>query len=240
LNLKEITELTGLTKNKAFRILATLTECQFIDRTADGNYFLHVRFLEFEHQVSMRLNIVELGGPILDELVAETQESAFISIVDGDMALCVAARESLSQIRLAASAGRRLPLYAGATPIILLAYMPEAERAALLDRIELTPITPETITDRATLDQYLTKVREQGYVLTPEDLTEGARGVGAPIRDFTGKVVASLSISGIAPHFTGERADHYIEVVLAATEKLSRSLGYKPVSAGRLAHAMQP
>lgn len=227
LTLTEITALTGLTKNKAFRILATLQECEFLERTPTGAYYLHVRFLEFGRQVRKRLNVAEVGAPVLDWLVAETGESAFISILDRTRALCVAARESPSEVRMAASVGRRLPLYAGSTPIILLAFMPDEEREALLDRIELVPLTSETITDRATLEKYLAQVRKQGYVVTPEDLTEGARGVGAPIRDFSGQVVASMSIAGIASHFTGERVERYVKLILEGAARISKALGYK-------------
>ena len=227
LTLTEITALTGLTKNKAFRVLATLQECGYVERMPTGAYCLHVRLLEFGNRVSRRLNLAELGGPVLAWLVDETGESAFISIVDGTMALCVAARESPSQIRLAASPGRRLPLYAGATPIILLAFMPDEHRNRLLDKIVLEPITAETITERATLEKYLTKVRKDGYVITPEDLTEGARGVGTPIRDFSGNVIASLSISGIASHFLDERVERYLSLTLEGAARISKSLGYK-------------
>ena len=91
----------------------------------------------------------------------------------------------------------------------------------------LEPITAETITERATLEKYLTKVRKDGYVITPEDLTEGARGVGTPIRDFSGNVIASLSISGIASHFLDERVERYLSLTLEGAARISKSLGYK-------------
>jgi IclR family transcriptional regulator, KDG regulon repressor len=207
--------------------LATLQECEFVDRTPDGAYYLHIRFLEFGYEVRKHMNLVDLSLPVLNWLVAETGQSAFVSVVDGTEALCIAARESLSQIRMAASVGRRLPLYAGATPTILLAFMPAAKRDTLLDQIDLVPFTPATITDRARLLAYLEQIYRQGYVFTPEDLTEGAKGVGVPIRDFSQEVVASLSIAGIASQFTAERMPRYLELTLEGAAKISKALGYK-------------
>jgi IclR family transcriptional regulator, KDG regulon repressor len=227
LSLAELTTRTGLTKNKVFRILMTLEECQLVERLGSSVYSLHVRFLEFGLHVSRGLNVVEVSAPVLEWLVTETDDSAFISIVDGKEALCVASRESENRIRMAAEVGRRLPLYAGATPTVLFAFMPEEKRQAILDEIQLVPLTSQTITDRDQLARHLERIRNQGYVVTPEDLTEGARGVAAPIRDFTGQVIASISVAGVASRFTEERVNRYVELILEASSQISRKLGYR-------------
>jgi DNA-binding IclR family transcriptional regulator len=229
LSLAEITTKSGLTKNKAFRILATLEECQLVQRMESGTYGLHVRFLEFGLHVSRRLNVVEVSAPVLEWLVKETNDSVFVSIVDGSEALCVASRESKQRIRMAAEVGRRLPLYAGATPTVLFAFMPEEKQQAILDQISLEPLTEQTITDRRALIQHLEQIRRQGYVVTPEDLTEGARGVAAPIRDVSGQVVASISVAGVASRFTEERIKRYVALTLEAATQISQRLGYSDV-----------
>jgi IclR family KDG regulon transcriptional repressor len=227
LSLARITKDTGLSKNKVFRILATLEECRLVDRTSAGEYRLHVHFLDFGRQVIKDLDVAKVSAPVLEWLVEETGESAFVSIIDDDEALCVVARESPQQIRLSAQVGRRLPLYAGATPTILLAFLAAEERNALLSRIELKPLTPHTITDRNELAKYLEQIRVQGYVVTPEDLDLGARGVAAPIRDHQGQVVASISIAGVASRFTEERIGHYTQLIIEGAGRISQKIGYK-------------
>ena len=227
LSLATVTKETGLSKNKVFRILATLEECRLIDRTSSGEYRLDVHFIDFGRQVIKDLDVVKVSSPVLEWLVEETGESAFVSILDGDNALCVAARESPQQIRLSAQVGRRLPLYAGATPIILLAFLPDKERDALLNNIKLEARTPYTITDRRELEAYLEQIRNQGYVVTPEDMDLGARGVAAPIRDFEGRVVASISIAGVASRFTEERIERYVQLITEGANRINRKLGYK-------------
>jgi IclR family KDG regulon transcriptional repressor len=226
-SLSEVTKRTGLNKGKVFRILATLEECRFLRRLPSGDYWLHVHFLEFGRQIMEKLDIVEVSKPILDWLVKETGESAFVSIIDGTEALCVATQESPQRIRLSAEVGRRLPLYAGATPIILLAFASDEERRELLSKIELKPLTPETITDKNKLIMYLDKIREQGFVVTGEDLDAGARGVAAPIRDLDNQVVASLSVSGVTSRFTEERVSCYVQLVLEGAARISEALGHK-------------
>jgi len=227
LTLAEITQQTELNKNKVFRILATLQECRLVKRTTSGAYCLHVHFLDFVQSINKQLNVVEVSSPVLEGLVNDTGESAFISIIDGIEALCVAARESPQKIRLSAQIGRRLPLYAGASPVVLLAFLHPKDRNELLDKIQLRPYTSQTITDRQNLEKYLAHVREKGYVVTPEDLDEGARGVGAPIRDMTGHVIASVSVAGVANRFTEERIQNYVELVLNGASQISQALGYK-------------
>jgi DNA-binding IclR family transcriptional regulator len=98
----------------------------------------------------------------------------------------------------------------------------------LLDSIELKPLTPYTIIDRTKLNQYLEKIRNQGYVITGEDLDAGARGVAAPIRDLHGQVIASISVSGVSGRFTEERVNCYTQLILEGSNKISKALGYNP------------
>lgn len=226
LSLAEITNQSFLSKGKVFRILATLEESRLVNRHPNGNYWLHVRFLEFSQHIIKHLAVISVSNPLLDWLVKETGESAFLSIIDGTEALCVAARESPQPIRLSAQVGRRLPLYAGATPTVLLAFASDEKRNELLSQIELKPLTPQTIIDRKSLDLYLEEIRNKGYVVTGEDLDVGARGVAAPIRDSQNQVIASISISGVSNRFTEEHINRYIQLVLEGAAKISEALGH--------------
>jgi IclR family KDG regulon transcriptional repressor len=227
LTLAQITKESGLVKNKVFRILSTLEKHRFVARDEGGHYRLGVRFLGFGQRVRDQMNLLRVSQPIMDWLVAETSESIFLGIVDGVEALCIDARESPRSIRLFAQVGRRAPIYAGGVPKLLLAFMPEEQRNALLDSITLEPLTPYTITDRTVLEELLQKIRQQGYVVTADDLDVGAHSIAAPIRDHQGQVVAAISVAGPSSRFTAEHIDRYLNLVQKGTSQISRALGYE-------------
>jgi DNA-binding IclR family transcriptional regulator len=92
---------------------------------------------------------------------------------------------------------------------------------------ELTNFTPNTITDREKLRRHLEEVVEKGYAIDNEELDMGVRCVGAPIRDYTRRIVGAVSISGPSMRFTDERMEkELIPLVTRAGEEISSKLGY--------------
>lgn len=229
--LAQVTQITGLSKNKTFRILSTLEKHRLVERDEAGVYRLGVRFLDFGERVREEMDLLEASRRVMDWLVTETRESVFLGILDGDEALCVDMRESPQSIRLYAEVGRRAPLFAGGVPKVLLAFTPEDERNALLDQIEIEPITPHTITDRQELAKLLKQIRDQGYVVTSDDLDEGAHSIAAPILDHRGRVVAAVSVAGPSNRFTNDRIERYVALVRDGAAQISRNLGYREPTA---------
>lgn len=227
LTLTEITQKSALSKNKVFRILSTLEKHRFVGRDETGTYSLGLRFLEFGHQVQTQMSLLEASRPVMDWLVEETAESIFLSVIDGAEILVVDARESPRSVRLSGKAGGRGPIYAGGTPKVLLAFLPQEKRNALLASIEITPFTPYTITNLIELEEHLLQIREEGYIVTADDIDLGAHSVAAPIRNYQDKVVAAISIAGPSQRFSDAYIETYIELILTGAAQISRAIGCK-------------
>lgn len=234
LGLAEVTRASGLSKNKAFRILSTLERHRLVERHDGASYQLGVRLLEFGQRVQDQLDLLKASRTVLDRLVEETQESIFLGVIDGREALCVDMRESPHSVRLFARVGRRAPLYAGGVPKVLLAFLPDEERRTFLRDVHPEPITPYTITDRPKLERLLQDIRTRGYLVTSDDLDVGAHSIAAPIRDHQGRVVAAISVAGPSNRFTAERIERYVELIIEGTQEISGRLGH-----GR-SHPRQP
>jgi DNA-binding IclR family transcriptional regulator len=55
----------------------------------------------------------------------------------------------------------------------------------------------------------------------------GVKCVGAPIRDYTRRIIGAVSISGPSMRFTDERLEkELIPLAVRAGEEISRKLGY--------------
>lgn len=232
LSLVELTRHTGLSKNKVFRILATLEAHRLVRRDGHGKYLLGLRFLEFGERARSRDLLIQTASSVMDWLRDETQETIFLGIIDGLETLVIAARQSPRSVRLTGDVGRRGPMHTGGMPKTLLAFLPDDKRKAMLDQLKLEPITPFTITDRAELEALLEKIRQQGYVVTADDLDLGAVSIAAPIRDFTGEVIAAMSIAGPVSRFPDEVTRRYVKLILEATRRVSTALGYQPSAHG--------
>ena len=73
----------------------------------------------------------------------------------------------------------------------------------------------------------LNEVREQGYALDDEECELGARCLAAPIRDYTGQIVAGVSISGPISRMTMEHIRALAPVVLGTAGQISKALAYQ-------------
>ncbi|HHE70875.1 MAG TPA: IclR family transcriptional regulator [Chloroflexi bacterium] len=228
LSLVDLTHHTGLSKNKVFRILATLEAHRLVRRDGHGKYLLGLRFLEFGERARSRDILIQAASSVMDWLCDETQETIFLGIIDGLETLVIATRQSPRSVRLTGDVGRRGPMHTGGMPKTLLAFLPDDKRKAMLDQLKLEPITPYTITDREELEAFLEKIRQQGYVVTADDLDLGAVSIAAPIRDFTGEVIAAMSIAGPVSRFPEEVTRRYVKLILEATRRVSVALGYRP------------
>ena len=87
-------------------------------------------------------------------------------------------------------------------------------------------MTMHTITDPAALFAELDKVRAQGYAFDNEEYEPGARCIAAPIYDYTGRVVAGLSVSGPVTRMTDEHIYEKLPFLLDAAAQVSQRMGY--------------
>ena len=106
------------------------------------------------------------------------------------------------------------------------AYMTEEELENYLPK-EMKRFTPNTITDPDELKKQLRQIAEQGYAIDNEELDVGVRCVGAPIRDYTRRIIGAVSISGPSMRFTEDRVEkELIPLVKKAADEISTKLGY--------------
>jgi IclR family pca regulon transcriptional regulator len=96
---------------------------------------------------------------------------------------------------------------------VLLAGLPEHERAHRLARTRPRPLTRRTVTEPGRLGEILRRVGRDGYALVDEELEEGLRSIAVPVRDRAGRVAAAVNVSMHASRRTARQA---VESVLPA------------------------
>jgi DNA-binding IclR family transcriptional regulator len=225
----EIARTANLPLSTAFRLLTTLVQLNFveIDRNT-RKYRLGLKLLELGHVVTQQLDLPALALPILHELRHRSSESARLSIRDGMEGVFISKVETLQSVRLHTPLGQRVPLHAGASMKILLAFQPEEDIADYIKCLDKTRIAPNTIIDPDKLQADLARIREQGYAASFSEQSPGAAGVAAPVRDHTGRVVAGITISGPEPRFTPDKVQFFAKLIVEAAANLSAKLGAAP------------
>jgi DNA-binding IclR family transcriptional regulator len=228
LSLFELAERLSLHKSTIHRLLMVLERHRLVERRArNGKYGLGLRLFEFGTKAFARLGLGERARPYLERLAADAGETAHLCILDGGEVLYLEKVEPSRTVRVPSSVGMRNPAHCTAVGKALLAHLPQSDLDALVRGRGLKAHTRNTITSPALLKRELRAIRERGYAIDDEEIEEGLRCVGAPVRDHGGRVVASMSIAGPAFRVTRGKASTLGRLVMKIADELSAELGYR-------------
>jgi DNA-binding IclR family transcriptional regulator len=172
-----------------------------------------------------RLDVRGVAQPHLNNLVAFTQETVNITVLEGQECVNIERARSPQPIRYEGWIGRRTPLHCTAAGKVLLAYLPDEERLVRL-ALPLVKFTSKTVTNGQTLEENITQVRQQGYAIVHEEFEEGFSGIAAPIFNHEDQVVAAVSVSGPTYRMGPGTAENFIEPLQETSQTISAEMGY--------------
>lgn len=215
----------GLSKAVVHRILQSLETRAFVrfDSTS-RRYVLGSAVSALGAQALRRTDLRAVAMPVLRRLQQETGETTTISALVGSHRVYLDQVVSLAEIKMTVEIGRAYPLHAGSSSRAILAFAPAELREQVLSG-PLTGLTPRTITDRATLEADLERVRAHGVAVSGGERQPGASSVAAPVFGPEGTVVGALSVCGPVDRFTEEVTPQLIQTVISAAAEISAALG---------------
>jgi DNA-binding IclR family transcriptional regulator len=221
----EIGRQLNVTRSRAFRILKTLEARRYVDfDPATQGYRLGLKVLEMGEAVRQQIDIRRIAEPYLRDLARETGDVAHLLVLRGDFAVCIDRHQGGFSLQGAAPIGVPIPLHVGASPKLLLAFMPEHEREQLLKGYDLVSLTPYTIVDHDELCQRLTEIREQGFSIDNQEYEVGVNAVAAPIRNHRGDVIAGITITSPTPRWDESRKHMLVRLATDAASEISQRL----------------
>ncbi len=229
LGVTELSKRLKLHKNNVFRLLATLESRGYIEQNkVTENYRLGLKTLELGQTFIKQMGLLRQSRPVIEDLVKTCNETTYIGVLKDFNIIYLDCIETSMTVRAVPRVGSRMPAYCTAAGKVQIAYMSDEEVDIYLPSRELQKYTANSITDREELKKQLAIIAEQGYAIDNEELDEGVRSVGAPIRDYTRRIIGAVSISGPSMRFSDERINkELIPMVIKASEEISAKLGYQ-------------
>lgn len=222
---KELSRILKIPLPTLYRFMAALEANGYVTRVpGNAKYQLGLSFVRLGATALQSFHLYELVHPILREVAEQTQESSSLQIRKGKDTICVDCVESTQRIRFSPQIGRISPLYAGAGPRVLLAYMEGEKKEKIVENFVLKKIGPRTITNKQELKRKLEEILRRGYAVSEEELTESAVAVAVPVFDIANQVVAALTVNGPKFRMTQRQIENAVIVLRQAAEKLSRRL----------------
>ena len=220
LTLSDVAKLTGITRAAARRYLLTLTKLNYAE--FDGRYFsLTPRILRLGYAYLSSASLSAQVQPFLERISEETGESSSAAVLDGDDIVYIARSATRRIMSIGLGVGSRLPAHCTALGRAILAFQPEDEFQAYLQRVRLEARTPKTITDKSAFQHALEATRKQGYAIVNEELEYGLRSIAVPVVQKNGKVTIALNLSAQAGRVSAEEMQgRFLPLLKSASETL--------------------
>jgi IclR family transcriptional regulator, KDG regulon repressor len=228
LGVTELSKRLKLHKNNVFRLLATLESRNYIEQNrVTENYRLGLKTLELGQTFIKQMGLLRQSRPVLESLVKECNETTYVAILKEAHIVYLDVVETDLTVRVVPRVGARLPAYCTAAGKVQIAYMTDEELENYLPTKEMKRYTPKTLIDKDELKKHLKVIADQGYAIDDEEMDVGVKCVGAPIRDYTRRIIGAVSISGPSMRFSDERLEkELIPLVVRSGEEISHKLGY--------------
>jgi IclR family pca regulon transcriptional regulator len=199
MTISQLSVKTGLSRAAVRRCLYTLTKLGFAGIEDGSRYALRPRMLTLSNSYSSSNSLSTAAQPILERMSAALHESFSVATLDGDDIVYIA-RSNVSRVMSDdLHIGSRLPAYCTSMGRVLLAFLPVEQLEQYLARVALTAYTPRTVGSIEKLRLALRNVRRHGYALVDQEYEIGLRSLAVPVYSPTGRVVATINLSGSAP-----------------------------------------
>jgi len=222
-----ISKTLGVPKSTTHEILATLEQENILSKDQHNRYRLGIKLFELGSLAQPNLELRRLAYPFLQELNVTFDETVHLTILDRYEVLYVDTLESTKSLRPHAILGVRAPLYCTGVGKAILAFLLSDEIEQYLATHELRARTAHTILDQHVLREELGLTFRRGYSIDNMESEEWLRCVGAPIRNHTGKVFASISLSGPSQRVTRDKVPEIAREVMRQAQNISKQLGYQ-------------
>lgn len=229
LPLHQIADRVKIPRSTAHRFLqALVAEGLVCQNATTRHYRIGPEALQLGLAYLEQMEIREMAAPVLRQLTERTGRASFLTVLDGEEAVCVETVEAtFNTIGFFVRVGRPMPFHAASAAQALLIDHSPVQIERLLKSKKLQRFTPKT---RVTPQEVVAAVQEaavRGYATCYEELETGVNAIAAPVYDSLGRIAASVAIVGLAATWTDEEPRLVAELLTAAGD-LSTRLGYRP------------
>ena len=225
--ISEISKELNLYKSCIHNTFFTLLNRGFVvQNPSNGKYRLSIKFFELGSIVFGDIDLRKIAHPYLEEISQEFNETVHMGILsDGDV-ISVEQEKSHQSLHHQIVIGKRAPLHCTGVGKAIMAFLDKEEIEKVIQKKGLKRFTENTIVDFNKLQDELKEIVNQGYAIDNMEHELGVRCIAAPIRNYQGKVNASLSVSGPAFRIKGERIALIKDKLIKCCNMISRKTGY--------------
>ncbi|QNN51886.1 IclR family transcriptional regulator [Nocardioides mesophilus] len=224
LGVSRVADLVGREKSQVSRALAALAKEGLVERDPETlGYRLGWRIYALAAR-TFESRLVTVATPYLRAVVSKVQETTVLCVLRGNDLLTVASEAPAHAFRGVGWEGVTVPAAATSAGRVLVSDWEEPAIRAWFTPAQLAVAGahPKVTTPEELLEE-LTRIRANGYATVDEEFEHGVVGCSAPVRDFNGRIVAAINITGPKGRL-GDRLDMAGRYIAGAAQQLTERL----------------
>src|SRR6185312_78899 len=199
MTISQLAATTGLSRAAVRRCLYTLSKLGFAGVEEGSRYALRPRMLQLSNTYAASNPLSKAAQPILERMTTALHESFSVATLDGEDIVYIARSSSSRVMSDDLHVGSLLPAFCTSMGRVLLSFLHPEQLEQYLARVKLVSYTARTVSSTDKLRVVLRNVRRQGYALVDQEYEIGLRSLAVPIYSSTGRVTATLNLSGSSP-----------------------------------------
>lgn len=197
MSLEGIATEAKMDRSGCHRYLLTFRDLGLLSKHANSGYRLTTGLFEIAMMHINRLGIRQIARPFMEELSRRYNETVNLVVRNGDQVVFLNKIESSHPYRMDIAVGTSHPIYCTAQGKAIIAFRPETEREAFCSSMkDVKAFSIKTITAPKAFQKEIAAIRRRGFAVNQEEYFAGMSGVAAPVYDYTGFAVYSISVAG--------------------------------------------
>ncbi len=195
LSLSEIARLLDIPQSSCFSLIRTLQDAGYL-YSLDGRRQVYPtkRLLDLADVISHHDPVLDHLRPYLEQLRDVCEETVILGVREGMSVIYLDVQESRETIRYSANAGEKKPLHSSAIGKAMLGEVSPREREKLINRLNLLPVTANTIVSTNQLDEDIKQSLARGCFVTRGENVSDVMAVAKVIHGVGG--VFGVAIAG--------------------------------------------
>ncbi len=226
IGLADLSRLVGLHNSTTFHLAKTMAALGYVRQEKDTKrYRIGRPLFALAASALDEIEMINVATPVLEELARQTGECSHFAVRMGDAIVVIARTSGPGAFQLADRVGVVRPAHCTALGKAILAALPPDHLAGLLKRTGLKPSTEKSITEMPVLLREIEEIKRTAIAFDDGEFNLEVRCIAVPVKNFTGKVIGALGVSGPVWRLSNQAVKSRARIVQEAAARLSGEFG---------------
>ena len=226
LGITDFSKMLSLPKTTIQGIVRTLTHLQYLEQDPHSHkYYLGPKLFRLGMQYTVNHDTMSIANLYAERLSFKLGLPVNAGFLVGNRIIIALRAEPESGSSFFPQMGLVIQPHTTCIGKIIYAFMDGQKREELLAQLEFEPLTERSITNPDVFRKELEQVRQEGISYENEENVPGMAGIGGPVFNSFGDLIAAFAVTGSVEQVESNRAQ-IIQEVQYSSREVSRKLGY--------------